>query len=126
MIGDLVYICDAVEKVSILNPRREFPIGFENEGIKYVDEALVNPIPITEDFLRKNFSYDGAEIYYKKIKIDGMIEDLCFRKMYNKEGKCDAVSHYVGGILVVYTHIHELQCILRLLGETEFANNLNL
>lgn len=139
MIGDLVYICDAVEKVSVLHPKHGFPIGFENEGTEYIDEDLVTPIPLTREILEKNH-YEKSPMF--KDETGKYVEYSTWFPVSKDEEVFVRVDFLENNIVIQIEHdhrhgmdrvhfstiryVHEFQHVLRMIGLQSAANNLNI
>lgn len=85
------------------------------------------PIPLTDEILVKNGFKDYDEIKEYQFIENGEEYRFYLKKMYNKNGICDAWGTNIGGVLPsLISSVNELQQALRLAGLTEIANNFKV
>lgn len=101
-----------------------------NEGDMWEFDDKIEPpypIPLTEEILGKNGFKDYTEIREYQFIEDGEKYRFYLKKMYNKNGICDAWGTNIGGVLPsLISSVHELQQALRLAGLKEMADNFKI
>lgn len=93
------------------------------------DDKIEPPYPIilTDEILVKNGFKDYDEIKEYQFIEDGEEYRFYLKKMYNKNGICDAWGTNIGGVLPsLISSVHELQQALRLAGLREKADRFKV
>lgn len=137
MIGDLVQFSGNVIKVEEIladgiNPMWDFN---ENYGCE-VDNADLQPIPLTPEILDKNFKEKEKDTigYYQRNKLVPYMVDMRGVDIPNEFiTKWNLIWDEVGKYLTIeddplikIRYVHELQHVLRLCGLTELADNFKI
>ena len=135
MVGDLVQSYGKVIKVEEIlkdgiNPMWDFN---ENYGCE-VDNADLQPIPLTPEILDTNFEEKGIEGFYQRHNLVPYVVDVSDVDIPNEFiSKWNFVWDEVGKYLTIeddplikIRYVHELQHALRLCGLNELADNFKI
>ena len=121
MIGDYVMTSrnEVIKVESISTKRQHRKVGYHHSGdichIKYVRQGQIEPIPLTEEILKKNGYVENKGAWWLK-------SDLFTLNEFIKGGYCSSAFHEQ----VIINYVHELQHALRLCGLNDMADNFKI
>lgn len=87
------------------------------------EQKPLDPVPLTKEILKTNGFADYNKVMQYCFYEDGIPYSLILRETLNEDWEPDGWGIEIGGILSVIKYVHELQCLLRIVGLNELADN---
>lgn len=114
----------------VKKPRHDLYLPVDIDALKWINDYLLEPIPLTPKILEANDAEVCYESCYQKKYHIWMDDETCIEYKFSKQTEeYNNLKIYKDGGECVNIHVlyvHELQHALRLCGLTELADNFKI